>query len=81
MSRLRERKTKLKFITNATVRYRGKDRDVVIEARPDSAIIRLLGTRVKYEVPWRSVHDMGARIAAAQKQDPRRVFGWKRRRA
>lgn len=63
MSRLRERKTKLEFITNATVRYRGKDRDVVIEALPDTAVIRLLGTRVKYEVSWRGVHDLGARIA------------------
>lgn len=66
MSRLRERKTKLEFITNATARYRGKEREIVIEALPDTAIIRLLGTRVKYEVSWRGVHDLGARIAASR---------------
>ena len=62
MTRLRQRKTQLAFITNATVRYRGKDRDIVIEALPDTAVVRLLGTRVKYEVSWRGVHDLGARI-------------------
>ena len=66
MTRLRQRKSKLEFITNATVRYRGKDRDVVIGALPDTAVIRLLGTRVKYEVSWRGVHDMAARIAASR---------------
>jgi len=66
MSRLRQRKTKLEFITNATVRYRGKDRDVVIEALPDTAVVRLLGTRVKYEVSWRGVHDYAARIASSR---------------
>lgn len=75
MSRLRERKTKLEFITNATARYRGKDREIVIEALPDTAIIRLLGTRVKYEVSWRGVHDLGARIASNKKNAARFVFG------
>lgn len=41
MNLLRTRKTKLQFITNATVRYRGKDRDVVIEALPDYLVVRL----------------------------------------
>ena len=65
MTRLRQRKTQLAFITNASVRYRGKDRDIVIEALADYAVVRLLGTRVKYEVSWRGVHDLGARIASA----------------
>jgi len=67
MTRLRQRKTKLTFITNATARYRGKEREIVIEALPDTAIIRLLGTRVKYEVSWRGVHDLGARIVASHR--------------
>jgi hypothetical protein len=67
MTRLRQRKTQLSFITNATARYRGKDREIVITALPDTAIIRLLGTRVQYEVSWRGVHDLGARIAASKK--------------
>jgi hypothetical protein len=62
VTRLRQRKTKLQFITNATVRYRGMERDVVIEAMPDYAIVRLLGTKVRYEIPWRSVHDQAAKI-------------------
>jgi hypothetical protein len=66
MTRLRQRKTKLEFITNATMRYRGRERDVVIEAFPDYAVIRLLGTRVRYEISWRGVHDQAARIASAR---------------
>lgn len=77
MSRLRQRKTKLEFITNSTVRYRGRDREIVIEALPDTAVIRLLGTRVSYEVSWRGVYNLGARIEAerlftARKQQKRR---------
>lgn len=45
--RLENRKSKLSFITNQTARYRGKDRDIVIEVFPDYAAVRLLGTRTR----------------------------------
>jgi hypothetical protein len=63
MTRLRQRKTKLEFITENTVRYAGRDREVVIEAHPQYALVRLLGTRVYYAISWRTIHDQAARIA------------------
>src|SRR5947209_6854666 len=67
------RKTRLTLITNATVKYRRKDRAVVVEVHPDTATIRLLGTRaVRYEVSWRGIHDYAARVAADKKLSERR---------
>lgn len=47
MTRLAERKTKLTAITNATARYRGRERAVVVEIFPETAVLRLLGTRTR----------------------------------
>lgn len=64
MTRLARRKTRLSLITNATVKYRGKEREVVIEVHPEIAEVRLKGTRIRYEVSWRGIHDYAARVAA-----------------
>jgi len=73
MTRLCERKTKLTLITNATVRYRRRDRAVVIEVQPDIAIVRLLGTRTRYEISWRGVHDYAARVTAERLRAERKA--------
>jgi hypothetical protein len=73
MTRLPQRKSKLSFVTNATVRHAGRDREVVIEALPDTAVVRLLGCpSVSYEVSWRAVHDLAARIHAERSRKFRR---------
>jgi hypothetical protein len=64
MSHLSQRKRKLTLVTNATVRYRSRQRAVIIEVHPDYAGVRLMGTRVRYQVSWRGVHDLAARIFA-----------------
>ena len=46
--RLSDRKSRLRFVTNSTARYRGQDQEIVIEAFPDCAAVRLLGTRTRY---------------------------------
>ena len=51
--KLSDRKTRLTFITNQTARYRGKEREIVIEVFPEHAATRLLGTRTRYEISWR----------------------------
>jgi hypothetical protein len=45
--KLADRKTRLTFITNQTFRYRGKDREIVIEVFPEQAAVRLSGTRTR----------------------------------
>jgi hypothetical protein len=72
-SRISDRKTKLTLVTNATVRYRGRERAVVIEVYPDYADVRLLGTRLRYSVSWRGVHDLAARIFADRQKAERKA--------
>ena len=62
MTYLRDRKSRLSFVTNSTARYRGRDRAIVMEALPEYAAVRLLGTRTRYEVSWRAIFDLAAEI-------------------
>lgn len=72
MTRLAERKTRLTVITNAMARYRGKDRDVVVEIKADTAVLRLSGTRTRYEVSWRGVFDWAAKVQAERERMARK---------
>jgi hypothetical protein len=71
--RLAKRKSRLSFITNATARYRGKERDIVIEVFPEYAAVRLLGTRTRYEISWRGVFDVAAEIHARKEKERRKA--------
>lgn len=75
--RLEQRKTKLSFQTGDVVRERGKLRQVVIEAHPLYAEVRLSGLRSKYLIPWSAIHGAAVKMyveaarrekAAAKKQ-------------
>ena len=71
--KLSKRKTRLTFITNSTARYRGKEREIVIEVFPEHAAVRLLGTRTRYEVSWRGVFDLAAEIYARREREARKA--------
>jgi hypothetical protein len=71
--RLAQRKSRLTFITNSTARYRGKDREIVIEVYPDYAAVRLLGTRTRYEASWRAIHDLAAEIFSRRERERRKA--------
>jgi hypothetical protein len=66
--KLSKRKTRLSFITNQVARYRGREREIVIEVFPEHAAVRLLGTRTRYEVSWRGVFDLAAEIYARRER-------------
>ena len=69
MNYLRERKRRLSFITNSIARYRGKERAIVMEAFPEYAAVRVLGTRTSYEVSWRAIFDLAAEIRARRERE------------
>ena len=71
--KLAQRKTRLSFITNQTARYRGKEREIVIEVFPEHAAVRLSGTRTRYEVSWRGVFDVAAEIHARREHEARKA--------
>ena len=66
MTKLRERKTRLTFTTEATVRYRRKEREIVIEVDNDghNFMVRLAGTQVRYAMTWSSVFNQAAKLQA-----------------
>jgi hypothetical protein len=70
--KLSDRKSRLRFITNSTARYRGKDRETVIEIFPDYAVVRLLGTRARYEASWRALLNLAAKMYARREQERRK---------
>ena len=43
MTYLRDSKNRLSFVTNSTARYRGREREIVMEVFPEYAAVRLLG--------------------------------------
>lgn len=64
MTALSERKTRLTFETAATVRERGRSREVVIEAQPYLALVRLKGTRKTFPISYTTIYETAARIEA-----------------
>lgn len=73
MTRLSERKTKLRFTTDAEVRYRGRLRAVIVEADNSyTASVRLSGTRQRYEFSWHGLHDWAAELHARREKQRRK---------
>lgn len=62
MTSLAKRKTRLSFETSDTFRYRGRQRQIVIEATEFTASVRLKGTRQRYEISWAGVFDQAVKI-------------------
>jgi hypothetical protein len=66
MTRLTARKTKLTFESADLVREQGRFREVVVEARPEYAILRLKGLRTGYSVPWSAIWSMAVKAQLAR---------------
>jgi hypothetical protein len=69
MTHLRDRKNRLSCVTNSTARYRGREREIVMEVFPEYAAVRLLGTRTRYGVSWRTIFDLAAEIRARRERE------------
>jgi hypothetical protein len=62
MAYLIERKSQTIFVTATSIIAKGKPREMVIESRPEYAVVQLSGIPEKFPVPWEEVY------AAAQKR-------------
>ena len=60
MSYLVDRKTELKFTTATVVMESGKPKPVVVESRPQYAVIGLAGSRKKFPISWEQVYNLAA---------------------
>jgi len=73
MSHLNKRKSRLIFTTSDTIRYKGRDREVVVEVTPFIATCRLAGTRTRYEMSWSGIFQHAARVFADKQRAERKA--------
>jgi hypothetical protein len=79
MAHLIERKSQTIFVTATSIIVRGKPREMVIESRPEYAVVQLSGIPDKFPVPWEEVyaaakrrHEANLRIEGAASQKRKR---------
>ena len=68
MGVLLERKTQVIFVTASSVEQNGKAREVIVESRPQYAVVQLNGSKEKY--PSRLGNDLQACKRAARRESP-----------
>jgi hypothetical protein len=64
MSCLIEHKTQTIFVSASSVKENGKKRRIVIESRPEFAIVRLLGAREQFPIAWEMIYEAAMRHQA-----------------
>jgi hypothetical protein len=73
MTALAKRKSRLTFETSDCIRYRGKLREVVIEATEYTASVRLKGTRGRFEISWAGVYNLAVKVAVEKARAERKA--------
>ena len=58
MGVLLERKTQVIFVTASSVEQNGKAREVIVESRPQYAVVQLNGSKEKYPVAWELIYKL-----------------------
>ncbi len=62
MAYLIERKSQTIFVTATSIVANGKPREMIVESRPEYAVVQLAGVQEQFPVPWEEVY------AAAKKR-------------
>jgi hypothetical protein len=61
MGCLIERKAQIIFVTASSVQENSKKRRVVIESRPEFAVVKLQGSRERFSIAWELIYDIAKR--------------------
>ena len=61
MAYLIEHKAKALYVTASSVSENGKKRKIVVESRPEFAIVRLAGARGKFPITWKMIYEAAMR--------------------
>jgi hypothetical protein len=56
MAYLIERKSQTIFVTATSIVAKGKPREMIVESRPEYAVVQLTGIEEKFPVPWEEVY-------------------------
>jgi len=61
MAYLIERKSRTIFVTATSIISNGKPREMIVESRPEYAVIQLSGAHEKFPVPWEEIYEAAKR--------------------
>jgi hypothetical protein len=61
MAYLIERKTQVIYVTASSVNQKGKKLKIVVESRPEFAIVRLAGARGEFPIAWKMIYEAAMR--------------------
>jgi hypothetical protein len=61
MGYLLERKAQVIFVTASSVKDNGKKHKIIIESRPEFAIVRLAGSRQRFPLSWEMIYEVAKR--------------------
>ena len=56
-----EHKAKTIFVSASSVKENGKKRRIVIESRPEFAIVRLVGAKGQFPITWKMIYEAAMR--------------------
>ena len=56
MAYLIERKSQTIFVTATSIIAKGKPREMIVESRPEYAVVQLAGVQEKFPVPWEEIY-------------------------
>ena len=61
MAYLIEHKTQVIYVTASSVNQNGKKLKIVVESRPEFAIVRLAGARGEFPIAWKMIYEAAMR--------------------
>ena len=61
MAYLIERKSQTIFVTATSIVAKGKPREMIVESRPEYAVVRLAGVEETFPVPWEEIYQAAKR--------------------
>ena len=61
MAYLIERKAQSLYVTASSVSQNGKKRKIVVESRPEFAIVKLAGARGEFPIAWKTIYEAAMR--------------------
>ena len=61
MAYLIEHKTQVIYVTASSVNQNGKKLKIVVESRPEFAIVRLAGARGEFPIAWKMIYEVAMR--------------------
>jgi hypothetical protein len=61
MAYLIEHKTQVIYVTASSVNQNGKKLKIVVESRPEFAIVRLAGARGEFPISWKMIYEAAMR--------------------